>query len=88
MPISDEGFVASGLFAGGGDGHPALPPGSVFVVECRTCGFSPEHQLTIPSGRCPKCLGYSWTRLVKPGGLLRAAEQATEHVKVPHARGN
>jgi hypothetical protein len=44
-------------------------------IECRTCGFEPAEQLSLPRGRCPKCYSNTWERLVRPGSLLRDAER-------------
>lgn len=51
-----------------GDGRQCLP---MFIVECRRCGFEPQEQTVMPRGLCPKCYGWAWHRLPRPGHLVR-----------------
>jgi hypothetical protein len=39
-------------------------------LNCHYCGFEPEDHVVAPS-RCPKCLGHSWERFVRPVGPPR-----------------
>ena len=45
-------------------------------LECTRCGFEPEDQYS-QSQRCPKCHGFSWRRVPRPGGLLAAVSRAS-----------
>lgn len=40
------------------------------VVECSTCGFTPDDQITTNRGRCPKCSGFAWRRVKQSHGSL------------------
>jgi hypothetical protein len=42
-------------------------------VECARCGFEPLDQLSTVQ-RCPRCRGFSWRRLPRPGALLEVAD--------------
>jgi predicted Zn-ribbon and HTH transcriptional regulator len=45
---------------------------SVFVVQCRCCGFEPEDGV-VPPRTCPKCHSQSWERFARPGSILANA---------------
>jgi hypothetical protein len=45
-------------------------------VECYTCGYEPEHTLSVFQGRCPKCHAFTWRRLPRKGGPLEAVDRA------------
>lgn len=41
-----------------------------WIIECRTCGFEPDDQWSLPRTRCPKCHATTWRRVPRPGSLL------------------
>jgi hypothetical protein len=45
---------------------------TVFQLQCRSCGYSPEDAVT-PPRLCPKCHGESWERFAQPGSILKNA---------------
>lgn len=47
---------------------------SVFVVQCRCCGYEPE-DMVLPPRTCPKCHGQGWERFARPGSILANAER-------------
>jgi hypothetical protein len=44
-----------------------ITPPRHWFIECCACGFEPDEQDSLPRGRCPKCRGHCWRRVVRPG---------------------
>ena len=47
---------------------------SMFIMECRTCGFEPEDQDVLPAAQCPRCFATTWRRLPRPGALANVVQ--------------
>jgi hypothetical protein len=66
----------------GSDGHFAsydpqqhLPQRvSVFLLQCRACGFEPD-DVVRPPKICPKCHSEAWERYARPGSILQNADR-------------
>jgi len=51
-----------------------------FIIECPTCGYEPDEQLVVRPIRCPKCHGFAWHRIPRPGMLAdRVLGQPVRH---------
>lgn len=70
-------MVAKGAYASF-DPHKTMSERfSVFVVQCRCCGYEPEDAVR-PPRTCPKCHSQSWERFARPGSILANAERYPE----------
>ena len=47
---------------------------TMFITECRTCGFEPDDQDSLPDTPCPRCHASTWRRLPRPGALVTAVK--------------
>ena len=52
---------------------------AAYRIECGTCGFEPENQLSIRFARCPKCYAFTWQRVPRPGGPLEPEDRRARH---------
>src|SRR5688500_4717382 len=56
--------------------------GQRFFIECRTCGFEPERQESLPEHACPKCFSHVWHRVVRPGAMVAREAGATSTARL------
>ncbi len=74
MSISMERFASHGRFATYDPYQNTPQRVSIFVLQCRCCGYEPEDSVVAPR-TCPKCHSESWERFAKPGSILDNANR-------------
>jgi len=72
--ISKEVFGLSGQTRYDGTIPRMRPMSTMFIIECRTCGFEPDDQDSLPYCPCPRCHASTWRRLPRPGALVTAVK--------------
>jgi len=74
MSIAMERFASEGQFVTYDPYGQERQRVAVFSLQCRSCGFEPDHAVTPPK-LCPKCRGESWERFARPRSILENAER-------------
>lgn len=62
--------------------NPLPPCGPAFINECVACAY--EHPDPVPPVRCPRCNGFTFEMLKRPGSALQVTVEHKEAKRIAY----